>query len=712
MSYNLLSEPIRRYIRDQRWEELRPIQAAAIQRILTTDTDFILASRTASGKTEAAFLPILSRMDFAEPGVQVIYISPLKALINDQFYRIEDLCRHLDVTVTKWHGEANRSLKEKLINNPHGIVLITPESLEAMLANRPFNIPHLFSNLKFVVIDEIHSFIGSDRGLHLRSILSRVRKLLPNRFRIVGLSATVGDYDEAKKYSDNPAEAKILRDNAAREIEGDFRYFEAETNELPLLLLKDMYREVSESKVLIFPNARGRTEEIAVKLKKIADRVRGHTNYFSHHSSVHKDVREYVEFFAKSSRRENFAIACTSTLELGIDIGSVDKVVQVEATNSVSSLIQRVGRSGRKEGAKGKLLLYATDEWELLQSLACWSLYRDNMIEPPAKILKPYDILLHQALSIVKGEQSISVGSLIDRLVSIETFEAIERSEIEKIVGHMIFTDLIEKAQGEVFIGLAGEKIANSRDFYSVFETEPLLKVVSSGRPIGQIPLSPQIIVGEKILLAAKVWKIVDVDLDGSVIEVVRAPEGRAPRFDSGSGELGCMIPQRMIELLYSSEGFSELDEKSNEALATLRKKFSIYPVEEPNRDRPFVIKNSGTVSYVFRGSKVKSTLWLLLQIAGVEDIRWDSPVSFEAAMDSKDLTAFLSERNLSDDDVDAFLLEYLSEKPFRQEFSKYSRYLPLDLQVALIKERQYDLPETERFLSDCRWVGAANLPD
>lgn len=190
MSFSLLSEPIRKYIYDKGWEELRAIQVVAIDKILSTDGHYILASRTASGKTEAAFLPILSKVDFSESGVQVLCISPLIALINDQFYRVEELCQYLDVTVTKWHGEANLSAKNRLLKQPNGIVLITPESLEAMFVNKPFNAKQLFSNLKFIVIDEIHAFIGTDRGTQLKSILFRLQKLSSSSFRIIGLSGS------------------------------------------------------------------------------------------------------------------------------------------------------------------------------------------------------------------------------------------------------------------------------------------------------------------------------------------------------------------------------------------------------------------------------------------------------------------------------------------------------------------------------------------
>src|SRR5690606_18345059 len=261
--------------------------------------------------------------------------------------------------------------------------------------------------------------------------------------------------------------------------------------------------ETKDDKVLIFPNSRGRVEEVAVKLKKISDRVKGHSNYFSHHSSVDREVREYVEFFAKNNKRENFCISCTSTLELGIDIGTVDEVVQIDVTNSIASLIQRVGRSGRKAGKNSSLFLYATNQWSLLQAVACWLLYEEKFIEPPDKNEKPYDILVHQALSITKGHSSLLISDLLHELKENAAFKQIELLEIQEIIEHLIELDFLEKLQNEVIIGVEGEKIVNSRDFYSVFKTEENFKVVHAGNTVGSIPISPQVIEDENILLAA-----------------------------------------------------------------------------------------------------------------------------------------------------------------------------------------------------------------
>lgn len=705
MSFELLTDPIRRYIRDKRWEELRPIQNAAIQRILATKENFILASRTASGKTEAAFLPILSQVDFSEQGVQVIYVSPLKALINDQVTRVEELCKYLDLTVTRWHGDAKRSGKLRLLKHPNGIVLITPESLEAMIANKPYNVKQLFSNLKFIVVDEIHSFIGRDRGTHLKSLISRLREVSTTPFRVIGLSATIGDYDEAKKFTGDEGRTKVLVDHAAKEIDASFRFFKENGSELPLDLLKDLYRETRDNKVLVFPNSRGRTEEVAVKLKKISNRVGGHSNYFSHHSSVDKDVREYVEFFAKMNRRENFTIACTSTLELGIDIGSVDEVVQIDATSSISSLIQRVGRSGRRDGAKSRLFLYATNEWSLLRSLACWTLYKDKFIEPPEPIAKPYDILLHQVLSITKGQSGIAVEALVDQLRSNAAFSRIDVTEIKAVIEHLIETDLLERIRGEVIIGLEGEKIVNSRDFYSVFETEVNFKVVTTGRPIGELQISPQVVPGENILLAARIWKIVDVDYDNLKVEVTRALDGKKPMYSGGSVRIHKRIPERMLEILFSSDEFDVLDAAGAAELKRLRNEFGIFPIKDPFTERPYIQKEQKTEVFPFTGTRINNSIALLLRMHDVDFRIGSGSNSFEADIPAPEFHIVWGNLSRPLSDIREFLSERIECGERLGGSSKFAKYLPIDFQVRLLEQSVYDFESTTDLIANTQLV-------
>lgn len=707
MSYELLSESIRKYIRDKRWESLRPIQAAAIAKIISTNNNYIIASRTASGKTEAAFLPILSKTDFNKAGVQVLYISPLIALINDQFYRIEDLCKDLEISVTKWHGEAKKSLKISLLKNPNGIVLITPESIEAMFVNAPYNVSALFGNLNYIVIDEIHSFLGVDRGLQLMSLLSRIQQINISKITVIGLSATIGNenYIEAKRLTGDIENTKVLLDRTKKETEAKFKYFNNSTTELSLDLLKDLYKETSNHKVLIFPNSRGRTEEIAVKLRKISDKVNGHKFYYSHHSSVDKEIRESIEHFAKSNERFNFCISCTSTLELGIDIGTVDKIVQIDSTHSVSSLVQRIGRSGRREGEKSIVNIYATDKWNLLQSLACWKLYKDEFLEPVITAKKPFDILFHQMLSIVKQLSGCKRTNLINRIKKNSTFESILENEINNLIDESIKSDYLEIIEHELILGIEGEKIVNSREFYSVFKTEPNFKVIFSGKTIGDIPFSPQVKIDENLLLAARIWKIIDIDFDGSKIIVIPAKDGKKPMFFGGGGNIHPKIREEMLRILKSNETYIELDESSNLILSELRHDFKNFKINDLVFDKPLIKKESKFLIYTFTGTKINKSLSFLLNQTGREVHLDDHSSSFEIEIEDIEFNSLIKQVNQIYSRIDDHLITELKGNESLIGFSKWGTYLPIEYQSQIVKERYFDFANAIELINNMNLI-------
>ncbi|MEG1615808.1 MAG: DEAD/DEAH box helicase [Bacteroidales bacterium] len=698
MPYNLLSQPIRKYIRDKRWEQLRPIQSAAIRRIMNSNDNFILASRTASGKTEAAFLPILSKVDFREAGIQVLYISPLIALINDQFKRVEELCAYLDVRVTKWHGEANKSAKENSVKHPEGIMLITPESLEAMFVHKPENIRLLFSGLKYVVIDEIHAFIGTDRGIQLKSILNRLQEIKKSHFSMIGLSATIGDYTEAKSFTGDSEHTTVLLDKTAKEIKPLFRYFKNDALELPLELIKDLYLESINSKMLIFPNTRAQTEEIAVKLRKIAERVGGHAHYFSHHASVHKEVREFIESFAKQSEQKPFAIACTSTLELGIDIGSVDKVAQIDATNSVASLIQRVGRSGRKEGQQSNLLLYATNPWELLQSMACWELYKEGIIDPPDVLDKPYDLFVHQLLSIVKEKSGIQETVFRKQLKQNAAFTSITPSETDEIILHLLQNDLLERIGSEVILGIKGERIVNGKDFYTVFKSESGFKVTNGGNTIGEVPFSPLIMEGENIFLAASIWKITSVDMKGGKISVIQAKDGKRPIFYGNAAPVHSIIREKMLRILLEDDAPEYLDEAGTEELYKLRETFAVFHLNG-SRERPLLLKESRCELYTFTGTKINRALACLLNMSGIKNGISETKSVIETEESAAYLRSVWKKLPELMPELDDSLTEMLRDRPGMIGFSKWGHLLPEKYQVMLLKKRYYDFDGAIEFV-------------
>lgn len=744
-AFDLLSEPIRRYIYDKGWQDLRPIQTHAIQKIMGDDRNYILVSPTASGKTEAAFLPILSKIDIHQPGVAVLYISPLIALINDQFVRIDDLCKYLDIPVTRWHGEANRTDKEHLIAQPSGIVLITPESIEAMLINKAFAARKLFSNLRYVIIDEIHSFLGTDRGLQLMSLLSRLQGFQTKPAPIVALSATLGDYQPAKEFTGNPTNTAILRDSTVRRPDAEFRYYDGAGSELPLSLLKDIYQEVHDKKALIFPNTRGRTEEIAVKLKKIAGRVGGHEHYFSHHSSVDKEVREFIEDFAKQNIGHNFAIACTSTLELGIDIGAVDTVVQVDATFSISSLVQRVGRSGRRDDAKSRLVFYATNEWSLLQAIACWHLYTEGFIEPRAIDVQAYDILFHQLLSMIKQTSGAQRPQLLQTLQKNTAFKNIAEADIQQLIEHLLEKGILEQLRDELIIGVDGEPIVNSRDFYSVFTTDEQFKVFNGSAPIGELPYGPQIIVGENILLAARIWSIVSIDEKSKRIEVRPASDGKQPSFFGSAGSVHPHIREKMLELLVTDKPSPLLNEPAALALHNLRQKFtafrpaepadSVQPVDpvnhadhagsisiDPAVPRPLYTKPLNCQAYTFSGTAINRTLSLILKHFNVCHVHIEQESAFYISHPKEDFLASWSKIKAALSaakpaqaptansaapatfDPDQMIHDQLANFPILLSFSKWAEHLPLPFQVAVLKNRHFDFPGAIQFIQTTSW--------
>ncbi|MCC9043914.1 DEAD/DEAH box helicase [Myroides sp. M-43] len=702
-SYNLLSEPIRKYIAEQNWSELRPIQNAAIQRILTTTDNYILSAKTASGKTEAAFLPILTDVDFSESGVQVLYISPLIALINDQFKRIEELCEHLDIVITKWHGEASQSAKKKLIKNPNGIVLITPESLEAMFCNRSHEIPHLFSNLKYVVIDEIHYFDGTNRGVQLNSLLYRIQKRANANFRLIGLSATIGDLESIKKFGGRPLDTKVLKDSSSKPTRVSFKYFENKGgNNYSLDLIKDLFKEVYNNKVLIFPNSRGKVEEITHYLLKISKQGNLHTNFFAHHSSVDKSLREYIENFAKTNTYSPFSICCTSTLELGIDIGSVDKVVQIDSTFNIASLVQRIGRSGRKDGQESKVVLYNTNSWFLLQSLAIWELYQQGVIDSKTNAVYPFDILVHQVLSVIKSRNGITQKELINYFEQNYSFEHVTAIQIEQTIQSLLEKQIIEQTGQELLISLEGEYIVNSKDFYSVFESEQMYKVIHQNIVIGELPLNSMLSEESKFLLASRVWKVILIENDSKKIVVQPANSGDKPTFYGGPVDISHIIKEKMLEILISKQEFDYLDQPSVDTLKILRDEFSVYKLVNYKIDRPLKHDVNKTELYTFASSKINRTICLFLDFNGIKNDYNDLENSIILKLTTaKDLYKLFSKFNIDSKEIKSYLKQVIEENPSIIDLSKWGKYLPINQQVSLLVDAYYSIEETLQFLNN-----------
>jgi ATP-dependent Lhr-like helicase len=419
-------------------------------------------------------------------------------------------------------------------------------------------------------------------------------------------------------------------------------------------------------------------------------------------------VREYVEAFAKATDRHPFCIACTSTLELGIDIGSVDKVVQVDDAHSIASLIQRVGRSGRRGGEASHLLLYATSPWSLLQSLACWLLYQEGFIEPVRIARRPYDLVLHQALSITKELSGCPPDQLVERLHRNTAFAAVEPADIRAILAELVRVDWLEEVQRELIIGIEGEYVVNSRDFYSVFKTEPAFKVTHAGKTIGEIPLTPQVREDENLLLAARIWKIKYVDLAAKKIEVVPAQDGKPPLFLGGRGVVDPAIRAKMLQLLFENSRFPELNAASEEAIRELRREFAVYPLTDVGRQRPVLQKEQKLVLYTFTGTKVNRSLAFLLGALEVPFEHREEQSSFTLSTVPELLPALFEQLRLYLDDVELLLTQALETDESLLDFTKWGQHLPRPFQCAILQERYYDFDGARQFLETMHGVIAS----
>lgn len=351
--YDRFAPFIQEYIYLNGWTEIRPIQVSAAEMILDTDCNVLLSSGTASGKTEAAFLPVLTDV-YENPSnsVAVLYISPLKALINDQFLRIEDMVKDTELKVTKWHGDVAQNKKAQLIKEPKGILQTTPESLEAMLMRKSGNIYKLFSDLRYIIIDEIHYFMNDDRGLQLLCILERIQRIINKEPRRIALSATLGDYELAKKWLSSGTHRNTLMPEVQeekRKIRLGVKYYNINTKEEKSVLdyYEDLYEKTLNKKCIIFSNSKSEVEDNIAHLKRISKIKNTKDVYFVHHANVSNTLRSQAEEHMKNE--EEIAIAgATLTLELGIDLGNLDRIVQTGSPYTVSSFVQRLRKKRKK----------------------------------------------------------------------------------------------------------------------------------------------------------------------------------------------------------------------------------------------------------------------------------------------------------------------------------------------------------------------------
>lgn len=633
------SPTIQRYIYQEGWQSLRAIQAAAGDAIFNTEANVLLSASTASGKTEAAFFPIITLMQEAPPrSIGCLYIAPLKALINDQFARLNDICEESGVKVWHWHGDVSQDKKKRLMRQPSGILQITPESLEAMVMRRHAMLPYLFGDLRFIVIDEIHSFLRGDRGGQTLCLIERLSRLAGVNPRRIGLSATIGDLQAVGQLlADGTGRGTVIPKikapgakwrismehfwNGSRTTEDGgldtstpplggggawggaggsggaesysitgtvtHNYFESDTEPLrPSEARREMksgspfvrpFKDAASDipvdasmmylmgntrghKCLIFTNSREECETLCATLRQYCEVMHEPERFLIHHGNLSVSYRQHAEEVIKEDN--NVSVCTTSTLELGIDIGRLERAFQIDAPFTVSSFLQRMGRTGRRgapsemwfvireDAAEARALLPARIPWKLLQAIALVQLYlEEKWVEPPRKGRLPYSLLYHQTMSTLAGEGEMTPRELAQRVLTLSTFANISQDDFRTLLRHLIKIDHIETTEGGgLIVGLAGERVVNNFKFYAVFQENEEYSVRCESQEIGTIVKPPP--VRDKIAIAGRVWVVEEVDCKRHVV-YCHPVKGIIPAyFGDEPGDIHTKILERMRAIL------------------------------------------------------------------------------------------------------------------------------------------------------------------
>lgn len=571
-AFHLLHPRIQRYLWAEQWEALREVQELAIPLVLRADQDVIIAASTASGKTEAAFLPALTHLLNTDEEGLIVYISPLKALINDQFERLQRLCEDLEVPVWPWHGDISGSTKQRFFRHPRGVLLITPESLEAMLCNRGTSVEAAFSKLIYIVVDELHAFIGSERGKQLQSLMHRIDVLLRRRTPRLGLSATLGDFSSAGRFlRAGPSPALVnaaSNDNALQLVIKGYEEPGAPNGPedeptAPNAVSQHLYRTLCGTNNLIFPNSRREVERYTHLLNRLSEQDGRPREFWPHHGSLSKEIRTDTEAALKQKERPATAV-CTNTLELGIDIGAVKSIAQIGPPPSVASLRQRLGRSGRRKGEPAVLRGYVIEnaidadsplETRLrlatVQTIASVFLLTQKWYEPPSVNGLHLSTLVQQLLSSIAQYGGLKAAQAYQLLCTDPgPFHGLSQDAFAELLRHLGQEQiLIQDSSGLLLHGPVGDKLVNHYTFYAAFSVDEEFRIVAAGKTLGTLPVSQLLSPGQRILFGGRTWLVEQVEDAQKTIYVAAAKGGNPPLFNGSGGQVHTQVRQTMRRL-------------------------------------------------------------------------------------------------------------------------------------------------------------------
>lgn len=753
------------FIYNHNWENLRSIQVAAADAIFNTDENVLLTASTASGKTEAAFFPILTELWENPPAsVGAIYIGPLKALINDQFYRLGDLCEEADIPVWHWHGDVSASHKAKMLKHPSGILQITPESLEALLMHKHAAVPRLFCDLRYVVIDEVHSLLRGDRGGQTLCLIERLGRMAGVNPRRIGLSATIGDpertgaflasgtgrgciiprFEEPRRVwrlsmehfyitgpqateralqDHGPQQADVLKvervaggkdrgganDDESRMapralpdpdgptvLDADDNALLAPTDTAPNDAdpgIGYIFERTRGRKCLVFVNSREEAEAVCSMLRSYCEARHEPDRFLIHHGNLSASYRETAEDIMRDEEQLQTTVT-TATLELGIDIGRLERAFQIDAPFTVSSFLQRMGRTGRRddppemhfvmreEQPEPRSMMPETVPWKLIQGIALVQLYREEKwVEPPALDRLPYSLLYHQVMATLASCGELSPAELAQRVLTLSYFHRVSADDLRVLLHHLIDTDQVEVTEGGgLIVGISGERITNSFKFYAVFQENEEFTVRCESSELGTIVNPPP--AGERIAIAGHCWLVEEVDWKRHLVFCTQV-KGRVPAyFGDCAGDINTHVLERMKRALEEHDAYPYLLGNARARLAQARHVAANAGVA--GRDsRPLINLGGDTWAlFPWLGSYAFLALERLLKIKcadelGLKGLDPSRPYFMQFRMKADEETFYRVVAAEAEADFAPIDLVYPGEVPY---FDKYDEMLPAEL--------------------------------
>lgn len=716
-AFNRYAPFVQDFIYRNGWESLRAIQVAAADAVFNTDSNLLLSASTASGKTEAAFFPILTLFSENMPkSIGAIYIGPLKALINDQFLRLNDLCAEAEIPVWHWHGDVAASHKNKLLEKPSGILQITPESLEALLLHKHAVISKLFCDLRFIVIDEVHSLMRGDRGGQTLCLIERLSKAAGVNPRRIGLSATIGDPEAAGKFlSSGTGRTTVIpriESNGVRwrlsmehffvngpaaaegkEVENALTELAPATDAAPKVAdpgIGYIFEHTKGKKCLVFVNSREECEAVTTSLRRYCEHKKEPDRFLIHHGNLSASYRETAEEIMRDEEQYKTTVT-TATLELGIDIGKLECAFQIDAPFMVSSFLQRMGRTGRRERPpemwfvmreeppEVRAMLPSTVPWKLLQGIALVQVYlEEKWVEPPIFDRLPFSLLYHQSMSTLASAGELTPSELAEKVLKLNYFQRISIDDFKLMLQHLIKIDHMEKTEeGRLIVGLSGEKIVNNFKFYAVFKENEEYTVRFGSEELGTIVMPPP--PGEKIAIAGHVWLVEEVDHKRRTV-YCDSVKGQVPAyFGECPGDINTKILERMRRVLCEEKQYPYLMKNAVVRLEQARKTAELSGVAE----KPLI--NLGGDMWAFfpwLGTYAFLAMERILKLKcakklGISNLESSRPYFIQFKMKAGETDFFKELSKQAENQFDPLDLVYPNEIPI---FEKYDEYLPPEL--------------------------------